>query len=483
MGSEEDAERFDEVLRGPTNLTGAINTAKYKTQFSIQPGNEWADRGYDAQNVWYESNGAAITSLKPKATLAELTTDGAQTDSEVAVESPSLVYRPGAEVSASAGVFVDVMPTGDAYYEVRYGREPRTIVDPFTGESVEVGTEYVALRIVEGSGDRDHDLHFVVGTDVDGDGNAEENVIDVTGGDWGAEEFIRTFDTDPKADVYGKDPLDGSGPSNIQFDARRGYTMGFEIGWYAPTSISPYLVETTSAKGIYKQRKHPILIYNPVEGPTIQRPNQPLRVVADNNTSGQDLRLRMGGRAGAYKGESLLEPTPINHGSFNQDITTTGGTAGTEGLNWLVHAVVKPRATDPDVVVAPRPPTHSVTNDGVAMVRVARESDISGTIEYDEPSNTTRSDTVLAIDAKEDTPDRLTLDTVTDPADGETKFAGKKVGNGLLESTGKNQSTLTDISEDFGVTIPRDLVFVYLMATRDNSDIAADTSYNFVSTG
>lgn len=484
MGNEEDAERFDEVLRGPTNLTGAINTAEYRTQFAIQPGNEWPARGYDDTNVWYEENGGDVTSLKPKATLAELTTDGAQTDSKVAVESPTLVYRPGSELSASAGVFVDVMPTGDAKYEILFGREPRTVTDALTGDTFDVGKEYAGLRIVDGVGDRDHDLQFVVGTDPEGDGTATERVIDITAGDWEAEEFIGEFDTEPKAIAYGKDPLDGGGPSNITFDARKGFTYGIEIGWYAPTSLVPYIIDTVSKGGTYKQRRHPILIYNPTDGPAIQRPNQPVRVVAHNGTSGDDLKARLGGRAGAYSGEAVIEPTPVNHNVYNQDVGTgsTESTTGTQGLEWYVVAVAKPRASDPDAVVSPRPPTWSVTNDATAMVRVVHESDITGTIQYDEPANVPRSQTEVAIDAVEDTPDRLSIDTITDD-DGETKMAGVKVGNGLLAAGGKNKAALTETETDFGITIPRDLVFVYMVAARAGSSLTVDASYNFINTG
>jgi len=483
-GDNQDRERFDEALRGATNLTGAINTAEYITQFSLQPDNEWPARGYNDSNIWYEVNGADVSSLKPKATLAELTTDGAQTDSKVAVESPSLVYRPGTELSVSAGLFVDVLPEGDSKYEVIYGREPRSIADPFTGESVDVGKEYAGLRIVDApdASERTHDLQFVVGTDPDGDGTVTENVVPITAGDWEAEEYITTFEDVPQAEVYGKDPLNGGGPSNIQFDARRGYTMGVEIGWYAPTSMVPYLVETVSQAGRYKQRRHPILIYNPIEGPAIQRPNQPVRVVADNGTSGQDLSARLGGRAGAYNGDVGISKSPIGHNAYNQDVPGAVSTTGTQGLEWSIVAVAKVRAVDPDGVVSPRPASLLVDNNASLQVRICRESDISGTIEYDEPSNTNRADTPLAIDAVADTPDRLSINTVTDPADGEDKLAGDKVGGGLLSSGGNNKTGLTDREEDFGISIPRDLVFVWLVADL-GSNLSADGSYYFIASG
>lgn len=488
MSNQNTSDNFDDVLRGPTTLSGALPTAEYKTQFSIQPGNEWPERGYNAKSVWYEQNGGSITSLKAKATLAELTTDGTQTDSSVAVESPTLVYRPGSQVTVSAGVFVDVLPTGDAKYEVMFGREPRTITDALTGETYQTGIEYAGYRIVEStvsSTDRDHDLLFVVGSDDDGDGEPEENVVNITSGDWGAEDYVTKFDTAPKGEVFGKDPLDRSGPSSMEYDARKGYTYGITVGWYAPTAIVPYIVETASKGGTFKQRRHPILIYNPVESTAIQRPNQPIRVVADNGTSGQDLSARLGGRAGAYEGGSDNTPSPTSHNVYGQTVGTGDpeSTTGTQGLEWYVVAVAKRTAEDPDAVVTPDDATYSVTNNAVAMVRVARESDITGTIEYDEPSNTTQGDTRVAIDAEPDTPDRLSIDTVTDPVDGETKLAGLKLNSSLLASGGNNKPGLTDTPQEFGLTIPRDLIFVYLVAARSGSSLDLDSSYTFRTIG
>lgn len=483
--SDNDAAEFDKMLRGPANLTGAINTANYIAQFVIQPDGNWPARGFDAENVFYQSNGGDVTSLKPQATLAELTTDGAQTDSTVAVESPTIVYRPGTEVTASAGLFVDVLPTGDSKYEIMYGREPRTIVDPYDGSETDVGVEYAGLRITDGSGDRDVGVEFVVGSDRDGDGEPTEIVVPITGGDWKDGDFVGEFDEHSnggaKARVYGIDPLDGSGRSGLDFDPRTGYVFGFEIGWYGPTALVPYIVETTGVAGAWKQRRHPVLIYEPVEGPSIQRPNQPIRVVADNGTTGQDLKARLGGRAGAYRGDLNLKRTPDVHQTRNQTIASTGGTTGTEGLNWYVVAVVKSRATDPDVIIAPETPTFSGDNQGSTMVRIADESSISGTIEYDEPSNTHRSDVSFAIDAKSDTPDRLSLDTST--IDGEEKFDGEKVGAGFIQSGALNEAGLTELRNIFGFTIPRDKVFVLLAAARGNSDVALDTTLGFTTSG
>lgn len=482
MGNEEDAERFDEVLRGPSNLSGAINVAEYTAQYNLQPDNEWPARGYNAKNIWYEENGAVIQSLKPNATLAELTTDGAQTDSRVSVEGPVTIYQPGTEISASAGLFVDTLPTGDAIYEVKYGREPRTITDPYTGTGVGVGVEFAGFEVVEDpDSERSHDLEFVVGTDVDGDGTAEVNRIPITNGDWKAEEFIQEFDTAPKAEVYGKDPLDGSGPSAIRYDATNGYLYGLEIGWYAPTALTPYVVETTNVNGTYKERKHPILIYQPKEGPAIRRPNQPIRVAADAGTSGQDLQARLGGRFGGYRGRLKTSPAPDTTEVYGQDVLGDTGTTGTEGLNWSVVAVVKARAVDPDTVVIPKTPSYTPDNPATTMVRLARESDLSGTIEYDEPSNTARADVEFAIDAAPDTPDRLDLGTAT--IDGETKFVGQKVGGDMLQAD-KNTPTLSQGDRDIDFVIPRDLVLVYMVASRDTTtDIILDAVYDFTVAG
>ena len=482
MGKNTEDERFDEVLRGPTNLSGAINTAEYVAQFNIQPDDNFGPRGYDVRNIWYEENGATLQSLKPRATIAELTTDGAQTDSRVAIESPAVVYRPGTELSTSLGLFVDVLPTGDSVYKIHYGREPRTIVDPYDGTEVGVGKEYAGLEIVnDPDSDRDHDLEWVVGTDVDDDGVAEENRVKITAGDWGEQEFIKSFDTDPKAEVYGIDPLNGDGASNIRFDATDGYVYGIEVGWYAPTALVPYIVETANINGVFKQRKHPILIYNPKGGPSIRRPNQPIRLVADNGTSGDDLQARLGGRFGGYRGRIDSTPVPDTHKQYNQDVPTSGGVTGTNGQDWFVVGVVKSRAIDPDAIIAPNPATYAANNRGATQVRLIEESDITGTIEYDEPSNTARNDVTFAIDAKEDTPDRLSVDTAT--IDGETKFVGQKVGGDILSSAGNNQVALSVGDRDFQFAIPRDYVLVYMAAAITNNAVELDSVYDFVTIG
>jgi len=488
MSNENEVERHDRMLRGPTDLTGALTTAEYIAQFTIQPDGEYTGRGFDTQSVWYEENGGSLSSLKPDATLAELTTDGSQTDSKVAIESPTLVYRPGTELSASTGLFVDVLPQGDATYEVLYGREPRTITDPFTGESVDVGTEYGGFRIREdGSTDRDVDLEFVIGSDRDGDGDPTEVVVPVTAGGWGSEDFIGTFDQSqnggPKGRAYGIDPLDGGGKTNIDFDPTNGYVFGIEVGWYAPTAMVPYVVKTTDLAGDWKQRRHPILIFDPVDGPTVQRPNQPIRVVVDNGTSGQDLAARLGGRAGAFTGDLDVQTRPDTHTATGQSVPTTGGVTGTEGLNWYVVSVLKSCSTNPDAIISPETPTFSADNQAVAMTRIADESSISGTIEYDEPSNTARKDVAFAIDAKSDTPDRLSLSTST--VDGEAKFDGVKTGEGLIASGGGGigSEALTAPDNVFGFPIPRDKVFIVLVAARGTSDIALDTSIRIITSG
>jgi hypothetical protein len=488
MSNENEVERHDRMLRGPTDLTGALNTAEYIAQFTIQPGGKYTDRGFDTQSVWYSDNGGAVSSLKPDATLAELSTDASQADSTVAIESPTLVYRPGTELSASAGVFVDVMPTGDATYEVLYGREPRTIADPYTGELVAVGTEYGGFRMVaDASTDRDVDLEFVVGSDRDGDGDPTEVVVPVTAGEWGSEDFVGTFDESdaggPRGRAYGIDPLDGDGRSNIDFDPSDGYVFGIDVGWYAPTAMVPYVVKTTDVGGDWKQRRHPLLIFDPADGPTIQRPNQPIRVVADNGSSGQALSARLGGRAGAYRGDVDVQTRPDAHTVTGQTIAATGGVTGTEGLGWYVVAVVKPAATDPDAIISPETPTFSGDNQAVAMVRIVDESSISGTIEYDEPSNMARQDVAFAIDAKSDTPDRLSLGTST--IDGEAKFDGVKTGEGLIASGGGGigSEALTTPDNVFGFPIPRDNVFVVMAAARTTSDVALDTSIRVITSG
>lgn len=483
MGNNNEDDEFDEVLKGPQTITGAVNVAEYNTQFTIQPDSSFTGQGsFDEENVWYEENGGTVESDKPNETAAVLTTDGVTDGSRASLETPTLVYRPGTHVDVSGGVFIPGDgPTGDGKVEVLYGREPRTIVDPYSGESVPVGVEYAGFRLREIAGsDRNYDLEWVVGSDFDNDGVAEERVVPITDGDWGPNEYITSFDPPQSADVLGLDPFDGSGPSGISFKKREGYVFGIELGWYGPTSMLPYITEVGNVAGTWKQRKWPILLYNPNEAPAIRRPNQPLRINVDQGTSGQAIEVRVGGRKGAYRGDVVREPATKTHTAPTTTISTTGGTAGTEGLNWYVVGVVKSRAVDPDVVLAPNAPSLIVNNPAGVQTRIVNESDLSGTIAYDEPSNTQRANVKFAIDAAADTPDRVSVDTYQ--IDGEAKFAGVKVGNGLLSSGGKNKPELNE-AQDFGFTIPRDKCLVYMIAAKSNSDVEVDVLYKVETTG
>ena len=98
--------------------------------------------------------------------------------------------------------------------------------------------------------------------------------------------------------VYGVDPLDGSGPSNIDYDRSRGYLFGFLIGWYAPTVTVPFIVGMGDVAGEWRERVFPLCILEPIGEPLITRPNEPWKFEANNGGSapgaGEGLRIPTG---------------------------------------------------------------------------------------------------------------------------------------------------------------------------------------------
>jgi len=471
---------FDDVIYGPANINGSIDVSEFRAQFNIVPDTAFdgADE-FDRKNVWYVTNGGLVESLRPNASLAQVTTDGAQTDSTAALETaPVLAYRPGTQVDASTGVFLDVPPTGDAKYEIAYGREPRTLTDPLDGSTVEVGNDYLAYRIRNDGGTTA--LEFAIGQDFDDDGTAEENVVPITNGSWSSEEVAAKFTNNPKGIAYGHDPLDGEGPSGIDYDPTHGYVYGFLIGWYGPSAVTAYVVDTRNISGAWKERRYPVLTYQPSEDPAINRPNQPIRVYADNATSGDDLQARVGGRQGSFRGETTAPPDPLEHKQTGVNVPVTGGTTGTEGLNWHVVAVAKARTLNPDAVIGFIEFIAAADDALATQWRLVDESDLSATPSYDEFANIQGRYSKVAIDGKTDTPTRISLNTSS--VDGETKFRGIKA-DGHLYGASQSFNVFGSSRRPFAFSFVRDKCLVLLCAARGSSDLSLDYSLSVAAKG
>lgn len=483
--ADTDPDRLEEVLKGRASLNDTIAVAPLTTQFQFVPDTTFpSTQTFDASSVWYLNNGGDISGAGTAGLnrLIDLSTDGAQTDSSAAVETaPISVYRSGAKTVAATGVWFDVLPTGDAKCEVTYGREPRTLTTE-DGENIDVGTEYYTLRAVE---DTSYDpaigFEFEVGTDIDGDGTAETNTIALKGTRPGG--AVDLTGSDPKATFYVIDPLDGNGPSGVDYDPRQGYIYGFIIGWYGPSAVVPFIVATANISGNWNERVWPIGLYQPHEDPSIIRPNQPIRTAVDNGTSGQSLAARIGGRQSSFFGDVAVTPTPTQSYVRNQSHDSTVGTEGDEsGSNWEVAAVIKRRADRPGTALGVLSESIATESGLSVQARVVPEPDISGTLSYGRPSDHERAESALLVDQATDTPTRLSIGTETKD-NGDTVLVGKKV-DGDLVGTGKNDLTLGETEGSFAFPIVRTHPTVILFSVRPSSTTTdVDWSFKVVEEG
>lgn len=469
---------YDRALRGVADINNSVSVAPLSTEFDLLPDTVFnGTQNFDEENVWYERNGGDVSGRVVNGVdrLIDLSTDGAQTDSYASVESAQIgIYRAGTKVFAAVGAWLDDYPTGDAYVDVEYGREPRTLTTE-DGADITVGTEFYRLRTVENAAnDPPVDLQFRVGTDFDDDGTGEENVITVTGQTPGG--FV-DFDTDPKARFYVIDPLDGSGPSGITYDPKRGYIFGVLIGWYGPSSVIPYITGVGNMYGTHVERVWPIGIYDPIERPSLLRPNQPLKATVDNGTSGQSLSARVGGRQVSVYGDILSNANPTQHYVIDQTHDGGTGTEGDEtGSNWQVGAVIKRKANRPGTALGILKETVASDSGLMIQARLIPESKITGTINYTRPSDVEDVSSALLVDCADDTPTRLSIGTET-KAGGETVLVGKKFDGNLLGS-GKNEVFLGETEGDFQFPLVRENPTVILFSVRDRT-ASPDVDWSF----
>lgn len=477
-GPTEDAWDNDRALRGVADINNSISVATLTTQFDLLPDTVFnGSQSFDEENVWYERNGGDVSGRVTNGVdrLIDIATDGAQTDSYASVETSQIaVYRSGAKIFAAVGAWLDDYPTGDAFFDVEYGREPRTLTTE-DGTDIDVGTEFYRLRTVaNASNDPPVDLQFRVGTDFDGDGTGEENVVDVTNTEPGG--FV-DFDDDPKARYYAIDPLDGTGPSGITYDPKRGYIFGILIGWYGPSSVVPYITGVGNLYGAHVERVWPIGIYDPIERPSLLRPNQPLKATVDNGTTNQSLSARVGGRQVSTYGDIGANANPTQH--YVVDQTHDGGT-GTEGdvagSNWQVAAVIKRKANRPGTALGILKETVSANSGLNLQARILPESKITGTINYTRPSDVEDIASALLVDCADDTPTRLSVGTET-KANGESVLVGKKFDGNLLGS-GKNEVFLGETEGDFAFPLVREFPTIILFSVR-NRTANPDVDWSF----
>jgi hypothetical protein len=105
--------------------------------------------------------------------------------------------------------------------------------------------------------------------------------------------------------------------------------------------------------------------------------------------------------------------------------------------------------------------------------RVIGEDDLSGTLDYHEPSDTHGESTYVQLDAQPDTPDRITVDTAE--IDGRTRLLGKSWGGRLVSGSGQNNKFTIGEANEFRLQFVRNNPVV-LVGTTPNEDSATYTA-------
>lgn len=452
-----DFQELDDALRGVANLNGVIPTGDLKGLWNVTPADPFTDlQAFDTQNAWDEENGGTVSLTDD---LNELRTDGTQADSRAVLETAALgVYRAGTQVRVAGGFTTADPPTGDQYYEWGYGRDG--------------GQSHIYFR------DTADDLQIRPANQQTG-----EKVVSQAAGHLEPDRVTRLDENSNEVEdgsevlrVYGIDPMDGSGPSNITYDATEGYVMGLIIGWYAPTVTVPFLVGMGDVGGEWRERTFPLCVLEPVGEPLITRPNEPWKFEANNGGSapgaGSGLRLPTGGRQFSYAGDILAGREDVVHQT--QTITIPMNGSGTtvdlpDGgtREYYVVAVAKRDADNEETAVS-LGRVSAISNNNLRLhARVIPESALTGTLDYNPPSDTHSESTYVVVDSQPDTPTRVTIDSAE--IDGRTRLLGKSWGGELVSGSGQNNRFSLGRTDQFRLQFVRNEPVVIVASTVDGT--------------
>jgi hypothetical protein len=437
------------ALHGYSSINGVPSVASLRSLWTLGPGESLSTRqSFTPYNVWEENNGATVGD-GPNS-LEQLQTDAAAGDSNAILETASLgIYRAGTQVQTAGGMWGRSAPEGDQFYELGYGREG--------------GESYIYHR------DYADDYRIAFSNEASGESEISRNAGHL---DPGAKNTVG------HAEVYGIDPLDGSGPSGITLDAASGYVRGFRIGWYGPSVTVPYIAAVGDFSGEWRQNTWPICLIDPVGEPLISRPNEPFHFAAHNNgTTGNALDMRVGGRQFSYAGEINAGRRDLTHQTPEMTLPMDGTGSGPNDL--YVVAVVKRKAGFEETAATVGRVEVDTGNTMALHARVLPETDINGTLSYENPSDTFGETAYVQIDAQADTPDRLTLSTETDPDaldEDATKVAGVKWGGRFVGSDTAVQQTAVGDAGRFELQLVRDHPTVIVARTNDGNTATASFS-------
>jgi len=463
-----DFSELDDVLRGPAAVNASVPVASLQEMWNVTPGDPFTDlQDFDVVNAWDELNGGTLSLVS---NLNRLSTDGTQAASEAVLETAAIgVYQSGTKVVTAGGWTGWDDPVDSQFYEWGYGRSGgeshvywrRTADDLQIRPANEISGEKTLSR---SAGHFDHgNVTF-----LDGGSNEVDDPEDAV---------LR---------VIGLDPLDGNGPSNIDFNGSLGYVSGFKLGWYGPSTTVPYVSTVGDVAGNFRERTFDLCIIQPLGEPLITRPNEPWLFRASNGGSapgsGSGLQIDTGGRQFSFNGDFTGGREDVTHQTQQMSIPMDG-TGATVDLpdgttrEWYVIAVFKRETDNEETAVSIGRLGFRSNNDIQVHARVIPESDLSGTLEYNEPSDTHGESTYVVQDAQPDTPTRVTIDTAT--IDGRTRLLGKSWGGDLVAGGGQTNKFTVGSTDSFRLQFVRNNPVVLVATTPDGTSATFTANYPF----
>ncbi|AGM11199.1 hypothetical protein M197_gp34 [Haloarcula hispanica tailed virus 2] len=450
MPGDKTPEQIARALRGPYTINDSLNVASLKGLWNFQPDRPLTDRqDFDPFNVWYEEGTGSVGRANQ---LYQLDSGGTAGGRAVMETAQLGVYRSGAESQMGIGLYVDQRPTGDGYIDVAYTREGQA------GTSDEL-----AWRITA------DDLTFRISSDLHPLVTLSQNAGHF---EQGAAEVIEDGGT-PIGKVYGLDPIDGSGPSRIDYTPSRGYVYGIIPGWYGPSATMGYIKEVGDVAGQWSQRVWPLFLYRPYTDPAIERPNHPGHVAVDNGTTDESVQARLGGRQFHTNGDIPDRSEPTHDWATDQTLPMDG--TGVGESDWYVVAVVK------------RKPGYGSTAIGLAEFALASDSQplavqarvvdptyLSGT-SYRSPTDHDENQTALEFDMDSATPADVTLASYTD-TDGIDKPQGIAWDGDIIGAGEKQEARFGRLGGGFAFPVVRQYPTVFLATTRTGTSDDVDSS-------
>jgi len=446
------AEEFVHELKGVMNIAPTLNVSTSNSLWGLQPDNPLTDRQeHDPFNVWRETNGGTV---QRSGAGYELATDPAQTNSEGVLETARLgLYRPGNMGSVGGSVVVQNRPTGDGSIDAGYlldgtadGFVHRITADDLQGHFRNL-TNGVEFTVSRSAGEMEKDA---VTTKTDGNG-------------------------DPVAKVYGIDPMDGEGISNIEWDPAHGYIYGFLIGWYGTSTVTAFIkaVGERARERVYDV--WPMYMVEPVGGPLFQIPNRPYHVRTSNGTTAEEVSARVLGRQYQTFGDSTESFRPVFATAEDQTIPMDG--TGYGDRDWYVVAVGRRKPTDVADGKVISLEDFEVASDAEAIAIHARTVDptyLSG-VQYQSPIDVDPTQSPVEFDMATDTPSRVSISTYT-TSQGDVVPQGVAWKGDIIGAGGKNQAREGDLKGDLNFPIIRNNPTVWFVRTRTGTSDDVDTN-------